>query len=125
MDTTKVRKLLQTFSFAGIASALFIVGHVESAGLAIAIMTIGNCISAFASGGFSVNPVDIAPKHAGTIMGLSNTFATIPGIVGVYVSGLILAWTDSWAIVFSTAGVVTLFGMVFYLIFGSCKRIFD
>jgi ACS family sodium-dependent inorganic phosphate cotransporter len=125
MDTTRVRKLLQTFSFAGIASALFIVGHVESAALAIAIMTVGNCISAFASGGFSVNPVDIAPRHAGTIMGLSNTFATIPGIVGVYVSGLILAWTDSWAIVFSTAGFVTLFGMAFYLAFGSCRRLFD
>jgi hypothetical protein len=69
--------------------------------------------------------VDIAPKHAGTIMGLSNTFATIPGIVGVYASGLTLSWTDSWAIVFSTAGVVTLFGWAFYLIFGSCKRLFD
>ena len=125
MDTTKVRKLLQTFSFAGIAGALLIVGHVKSAGLAIAIMTIGNCIGAFASGGFSVNPVDIAPKHAGTIMGLSNTFATIPGIVGVYVSGLILASTNSWVVVFSTAAMVTLFGMVFYLIFGSCKRIFE
>ena len=125
MDTTRVRKLLQTFSFAGIASALLIVGHVKSAGFAIEIMTLGNCIGAFASGGFSVNPVDIAPKHAGTIMGLSNTFATIPGIVGVYVSGLILASTDSWVLVFSTAAGVTLFGMVFYLIFGSCKRIFD
>ena len=125
MDTTKVRKLLQTVSFAGIASALLIVVHVKSAGLAIAIMAIGNGISAFASGGFAVNPVDIAPKHAGTIMGLSNTFATIPGIVGVYASGLILAWTNSWVIVFSTAAGVALFGMVFYLIFGGCKRVFD
>jgi ACS family sodium-dependent inorganic phosphate cotransporter len=125
MDVTRVRKLLQTFSFAGIASALIVVGLVKSAGLAIAIMTIGNCISAFAAGGFSVNPVDIAPRHSGTIMGLSNTFATIPGIVGVYVSGLILAWTQSWALVFQTAAAVTLFGMVFYLIFGSAKRLFE
>ena len=125
MDPTRVRKLLQSISCAGIAGALFTVGHVESAVVAIAIMTVGNCLGAFASGGFSVNPVDIAPKHAGTIMGLSNTFATIPGIVGVYVSGLILSTTHSWAIVFSTAGVVTVFGWAFYLIFGSCKRLFD
>jgi ACS family sodium-dependent inorganic phosphate cotransporter len=125
MDTTRVRKLLQSISCAGIAGALFTVGHVDSAAIAIAIMTAGNCLGAFASGGFSVNPVDIAPKHAGTIMGLSNTFATIPGIVGVYVSGLILSSTNSWAIVFSTAGVVTVFGWAFYLIFGSCKRLFD
>jgi ACS family sodium-dependent inorganic phosphate cotransporter len=125
VDPTRVRKLLQTLSFAGIASALFIVGHLTSPVLAIAVMTIGNCFGAFASGGFSVNPVDIAPRHAGTIMGLSNTFATIPGIVGVYVSGLILASTHSWALVFSAGGVVTLIGMVFYLIFGSSKRLFD
>jgi MFS family permease len=125
MDTTRVRKLLQTFSFAGIATALLVVGHVKSAWLAIAIMTLGNCIGSFASGGFSVNPVDIAPRHAGTIMGLSNTFATIPGIVGVYASGLILERTHSWVMVFSTAAAVTLFGLVFYLIFGSCQRIFE
>jgi ACS family sodium-dependent inorganic phosphate cotransporter len=125
MDPTRVRKLLQTFACAGIAAALFTVGHVTRPWLAIAIMTVGNCIAAFASGGFAVNPVDIAPKHAGTIMGLSNTFATIPGIVGVYVSGLILAWTHSWAIVFSTAGVVVLVGMTFYLLFGNSRPLFD
>jgi ACS family sodium-dependent inorganic phosphate cotransporter len=125
MDITRVRKLMQTFSFAGIAGALLVVGSVESAWMAIAIMTLGNCIGAFAAGGFSVNAVDIAPRHAGTVMGLSNTFATLPGIVGVYVSGLILASTGSWALVFQAAAAVTLFGLVFYLIFGSAERIFE
>ena len=32
-------------------------------------------------GGFSVNHLDIAPQYASILMGLSNTFATIPGIV--------------------------------------------
>ena len=125
METTKVRKLLQTFAFAGLAASLLVVGEVESAWMAIAIMTAGTAISSFSSGGFSVNPVDIAPRHAGTLMGLSNTFATIPGIVGVYVSGLILERTGSWALLFQVAAGVTLVGMVFYLIFGSSKRLFE
>jgi ACS family sodium-dependent inorganic phosphate cotransporter len=125
MDTTRVRKILQTFSFAGIAGSLFLVGLVESPFMAIGIMTVGTAISAFASGGFSVNPVDIAPRHAGTVMGLSNTFATIPGIVGVYVSGLILERTGSWAMLFGVAAGVTIFGMLFYLVFGSSKRLFE
>jgi ACS family sodium-dependent inorganic phosphate cotransporter len=58
-------------------------------------------------------------------MGLSNTAATIPGIIGVYVSGLILETTGSWALVFQTAAGVYVFGLVFYLIFASSRKLFD
>lgn len=125
LDVTFVRKLMQTIGFGGIAIALLLIGQVESAVLAITVMTIGNGIGAFAVGGFGVNHLDIAPRHAGTLMGLSNTVATIPGIVGVYITGLILAWTNSWAIVFGVTAGVILFGLVFYLIFASGKRVFD
>ena len=47
------------------------------------------------------------------------------GIIGVYVSGLILASTGSWALVFQLAAGITLFGLVFYLIFSSAEQIFD
>jgi len=61
----------------------------------------------------------------GMIMGLSNTAATIPGIIGVYISGVILESTGSWALVFQTAAGVLAFGLVFYLIFASSKKLFD
>jgi len=48
-----------------------------------------------------------------------------PGIIGVYVSGLILELTHSWTLVFQVAAGIYLFGMVFYLIFASSKRLFD
>ena len=69
--------------------------------------------------------MDIGPKYAGTLMGITNTFATLPGIVAVYVTGYILQVTGSWDWVFLTTAGVTLFGMVFYLIFGSGERQFD
>jgi ACS family sodium-dependent inorganic phosphate cotransporter len=77
------------------------------------------------TGGFAINHMDIAPRHAGTLMGITNTAGTIPGIIGVYVSGLILASTGSWALVFQLAAGITLFGLVFYLIFSSAEQIFD
>ena len=77
------------------------------------------------AGGFGVNHLDIAPKGAGVIMGLSNTAGTIPGIIGVYVSGLILEITGSWALVFQTAAGVLIFGLVFYVIFASAEKRFD
>lgn len=124
-EVTRVRKTCQAIGFGGIAVALFIVGEVESAWLAITIMCIGNALGAFVTGGFSVNHMDIAPNHAGKLMGITNTFATIPGIIGVTVSGFILEATGSWALVFQVAGGVTVFGLVFYLLFASGEKQFD
>ncbi|MFK7916094.1 MAG: hypothetical protein AB8B93_19430, partial [Pseudomonadales bacterium] len=77
------------------------------------------------TGGFAVNHMDIAPNHAGKLMGITNTFATIPGIIGVAVSGYILETTGSWALVFQVAGGITVFGMLFYLIFARGEKLFD
>ena len=125
MDVGRVRKLMQTIGFGGIATALMLVGEVQSAWAAIAIMATGNALGAFVTGGFAVNHMDIAPRHAGTLMGITNTAGTIPGIIGVFVSGLILEATGSWALVFQVAAGVTLFGLAFFLVFSSSKRIFD
>ena len=125
MDVGRVRKLMQTIGFGGIATALLIVGEVQTAWMAIAIMSVGNALGAFVTGGFAVNHMDIAPRHAGTLMGITNTAGTIPGIIGVYVSGLILEVTGSWALVFQVAAGVTLVGLVVFLLFSSGKKIFD
>jgi ACS family sodium-dependent inorganic phosphate cotransporter len=125
MDVGRVRKLMQTIGFGGLSLALMIVGYVETAWMAITVMAVGNALGAFVTGGFAVNHMDVAPKHAGTLMGITNTAGTIPGIIGVFVSGLILEATGSWVLVFQLAAAVTLFGMVFFLLFSSGKRLFD
>ena len=76
-------------------------------------------------GSHSVNHMDIGPRHAGTLMGITNTAGTILGIVGVSVTGLILQYTGSWALVFQATAGVSLFGMVFYLLFASGEKQFD
>ena len=125
MDVGRVRRLMQTIGFGGISTALIIVGQVETAWMAITVMTIGNALAAFVTGGFAVNHMDIAPRYAGTLMGITNTAGTIPGIIGVYVTGLILEATGSWALVFQVAAGVTLVGLVFYLAFASGRKLFD
>lgn len=125
MAVTKVRKICQGIGFGGIASALFIVGEMSNPWVAIAVMCVGNALGAFVTGGFAVNHMDIAPNHAGKLMGITNTFATIPGIIGVTVSGWILEATGSWALVFQVAGGVTVIGLIFYLLFASGNKQFD
>ncbi len=125
LDKTRVRKTMQAIGFGGSAVVLSLVGYVESIPLAIAMMSIGNIFGGALSGGFGVNHLDIAPRGAGVIMGLSNTAGTIPGVIGVYVSGLILQATDSWALVFQTAAGVMIFGLLFYLVFAKAEKLFD
>ena len=125
MDVTFVRKLMQTIAFGGLGVCLFMIGYVESVWAAMAILCLGKVFSAAGIGGHSVNHMDIGPRHAGKLMGITNTAGTIPGIIGVYVSGMILDATGSWAMVFQVTAGVTFFGMIFYLLFASGEKQFD
>ena len=125
MDVSRVRKIMQTIAFGGLAICLFLIPEVDTAWAAIGILCLGKVFSAAGIGGQGVNHMDIGPRHAGTLMGITNTAGTIPGIVGVYVSAVILDITGSWALVFQVTAAVTVFGMVFYLLFASGEKQFD
>ncbi len=124
-DITRVRKLMQIVGFGSSAIVLAVVGYITSAPMAIALMTLGSALGAFGLGGWASNHMDIAPRHSGTLMGISNTAGTIPGIIGVYISGLILQYTNSWILVFQVAAALNVVGLVFYLIYGTGKKQFD
>ncbi|MCH1493395.1 MAG: ACS family MFS transporter [Luminiphilus sp.] len=125
MPLRSVRKLMQTIGFGGLTGSLLLVGHLDTVWMAITTMTVGSALGAFVTGGFAVNHMDIAPRHAGTLMGITNTAGAIPGIIGVFVTGLILELTGSWVLVFSVAGGVTFIGLAFYLLFASSEKLFD
>ena len=69
------------------------------------------------------NLVDLSPPNAGLLCGLSNTFATLPGIYGNFVSAALLESTCSWAAVFSMAILHWALGLAVYLRFASAERI--
>lgn len=124
-EVIRIRRFMQVIGFGGPAVILMLVGYVSNAEAAIAMMTLSNIFIGFTAGGFIVNHLDIAPRYAGVLMGLSNTAGTIPGIIGVYVSGLILGWSGSWTLVFQVAGLVYFSGLVFYLLYASGERLFE
>jgi MFS transporter, ACS family, solute carrier family 17 (sodium-dependent inorganic phosphate cotransporter), other len=53
----------------------------------VAFLTVAVGFGGFAWAGFSVNPLDIAPQFASILMGLSNTVATLPGMVSPLLTG--------------------------------------
>jgi MFS family permease len=125
IPTRTVRKLMQTIGFGAIATALLIVPHVTSAPLAIAVLCASSALGAAVAAGFGTNHLDIAPRHAGLLMGLSNTAGTLPGVIGVPLSGWIVEATGSWELVFQLAAGVKIFGLLFYLAFAKGEKLFD
>ena len=55
--------------------------------LAVVLFSLALGISALNMASCFINHLDIAPRYAGVLMGITNTSATIPGIVGPYVVG--------------------------------------
>ena len=51
---------------------------------------VGGWVGGWGVRGFIVNHLDITPQYASILMGLSNTFATIPGIVSPSLTGAIV-----------------------------------
>ena len=72
-------------------------------------MTLAVSLNGMAASGYGVNHVDISPKFAGYLMGITNTMGTIPGIVApivakaiaLPVSALIIIMTIIFTIVTS------------------------
>lgn len=62
------------------------------------------------TGAVSVSHLDVAPNHAGVIFAAGNTAATLAGLVGVPLTGLILNATNSWLLVFSVTAAHYLVG---------------
>ena len=55
--------------------------------LAVLLFSLALGMSAFNNASYNVNHLDIAPRYAGVLMGITNSVATIPGMVGPYVAG--------------------------------------
>src|SRR5262249_33265936 len=100
LSLTFVRKLMQSIGFLSAATFLSLIGGVTTISQAIVYMCCTLGLGAFALSGFAVNHLDIGPRYAGILLGFSNTAGTIPGIVGVTLTGLILDATGSWNLVF-------------------------
>ena len=61
----------------------------NSTSLAVILFSLALGASNFNVSSYTVNHLDIAPRFAGVLMGITNAAGTIPGIVGPYVVGLL------------------------------------
>ena len=119
-----MRKLMQTAAFMLGAVPMVLLPSVTSALVATALVTISLGGVSLGAAGYAVNHLDIAPQYAGILMGLSNTFAQLPGIVGVALTGFIVKATHSFAGAFYLSALIYLIGLVCYVTMASGERQF-
>lgn len=119
--TAVVRKLFQCMAFLGPCAALAgAMQHQDDGLLNIGFVSLALGLSSFSLGGLYCNHQDLSPRYSSFLLGLTNTWAAVPGIVGVLMTGFILENTGSWpAALFAPSMVFFLAGSVVYCTYGT------
>ncbi|KAK9007841.1 hypothetical protein V6N11_074757 [Hibiscus sabdariffa] len=135
MSVTKTRKFLNTIGFIVAALALMALPIFRTSSGAILCSSVALGFLALGRAGFAVNHMDIAPRYAGIVMGVSNTAGTLAGIIGVDMTGRLLeaakieysdlSSPESWRSVFSIPGLLCILSSFVFLLFSTGERIFD
>jgi MFS transporter, ACS family, solute carrier family 17 (sodium-dependent inorganic phosphate cotransporter), other len=121
-SATFVRKLVQTGGLTGAGVFLLLLPGTASVGTAVILMCIAAGLLALCQAGFVPNCLDVAPHHSDVLYGISNTFATLPGLFGVFVTGWLVDRTGSFAAALVLTAAIAVFGALYFLIFASGER---
>ncbi|XP_070274334.1 sialin isoform X3 [Myotis yumanensis] len=120
-STVCVRKFFSLIGMIGPAVFLVAAGFIGcDYSLAVAFLTISTTLGGFCSSGFSINHLDIAPSYAGILLGITNSFATIPGMIGPVIAKSLTPENTirEWQTVFWIAAAINVFGAIFFTLFG-------
>ena len=78
----------------------------------------------FTWSGYACNALDIAPRHSTWLVGFSNTIATIPGIVGVAITGWLVDVTGTYSAPFVLTASIAVLGALVYGVCFSAQPLF-
>jgi len=126
LSTTNVRKVFNCGGFGGEALFLLVVAYARHRLTAVIALIVAVGSSGFAISGFNVNHLDIAPRYASILMGISNGVGTFAGMICPITTEQITKNPVShdqlmveWQHVFLIASSIHFFGVIFYAIFAS------
>lgn len=124
-SVTHVRKALQTVAFLGPAAALMVLSGTKDPRIAVASMTCALGITSLGQAAFVANMSDIAPRRAGQLFGLANTFGSAAGIIGTSAVGFVVEKTGSFNPIFKLTAVMYVFAVIIWNLLCSGEQQFD
>ncbi|XP_046580036.1 sialin-like [Haliotis rubra] len=126
MKTTYTRKMFQTIGSVIPASLLIGVSYLntDQRVMAVGLLTLTMTVNSTTIASFRVNHLDIAPRYSGQIMGFTQTFAIVGGIVSPLVTAAITidGTREQWQIVFIITATIVLFSNIVFVLFGSGRE---
>lgn len=122
-----VRRTMNSIGMFGSGSFTALVAILSPSDPAVAtlLLACGMFLGRAVNSGYWTNMLDLGPRHAGQLMAVSNTFATVPGIVGNTITGWVLSSTGSWPTVFAIASCVYFMGGVVFLGLSDAQNIYS
>ncbi|KAK3787981.1 hypothetical protein RRG08_042269 [Elysia crispata] len=120
LSTKNVRKLFQAISLGGAGVCVAVVGQMgcEHRYGAVAMLCLCTILLSANRAGYLSNHLDLAPSYAGILYGITNTAATIPGMVAPIVTGALTPTgsADEWRTVFYVCAAIAIAGMVIFVL---------
>lgn len=121
-----VRTLMQALGFLLPALCLVGVALARGVGVKLVLLVLAMGASGFGVAGFGSAMLDMTPEFAGVMFGVSNTVATIPGIVSPLLTGDLLESAPAataWRLVFLLSSAVYGLGFGVWVLAGQSDRV--
>jgi ACS family sodium-dependent inorganic phosphate cotransporter len=125
ISVTTTRKVMQCGSLIVSAGFLLALHEAHSPTAALALLCGATGALACTWAGYMSSYLDVAPRHSAVLFGFGNTFGTIPGIVGVAVSGWLVDVTGTYTAAFALAAIMSAAGALIFGYFFDARPIVD
>eukprot|EP00803_Ostreobium_quekettii_P009326 evm.model.scf_2050.1 EVM.evm.TU.scf_2050.1 scf_2050:7752-15159(+) len=126
LGVAATRKIMQSVAFCVPAAMMLMLGAMEvTPALALGCLTASLAASSLGQAGFLANSSDIAPRNAGKLYGIANTFGSFAGLVGTWLAGVMVDRTGSFSLVFQTMAAAYVAGAVFFNMYCTGERVLD
>ncbi|KAF0529559.1 MFS general substrate transporter [Gigaspora margarita] len=114
-----VRKSFNIIGTLGLLIPLLLTTYLAKTSLeGLLMLTIGYTLYSFTVPSVYVSQLDIAPKYAGVICGLGNTFAVAPAFFAVAIAGWLLDVTsNNWSIIWCICTLFEVTETAFYVLY--------
>ena len=118
LSVTATRKLMQCTGLLLSAAFLVPMRDIHTSGIAELLICGASGALGLCWSGATTAIIDVAPRHSALLGAVSNTFATIPGIVGVAIVGWLIDVTGTYSAAFVLTSFVSVIGaLIFGLLF--------
>lgn len=117
------RRKVLTSSLLSSAVMLVVFAQIRSVPVATSVLSIASFALGVADTTVLSNYLDVAPSATGSLVGLGNTFATLPGALGPVAIALVLSQTGSWQVVFNALSVCLVLASYMFFTFGAADDV--